>query len=127
MLVAISNFITLKTLKNVIVFVFFSITMATLNIAKTSTSAHTDWWSEPSAISSIREFAHLAGLLERSYSSSSGDQSVVHFNVTLTPTKFPQDQLELVMSIQPDLNLLLDSVSGDLEFLEESLLGLVGT
>ena len=99
--------------------------MAALNLAETSTSAHTDWWTEPSAVDSIREFAHLAGLLVQSSASSSAT-SAVNIPVTLTPTRFPQDQFELVMSIQPDLNSLLDSVSGDLEFVEESLQRFVG-
>ena len=97
----------------------------TTTSARTSTIESEDWWNGHAVAKSVREFAHLAGLLIRP-SSTSCDQSAVNFNVTLTPTKFPQDLFELVMSIQPDLNLLFDSVSGDLEFLEESLQGSVG-
>ena len=97
--------------------------MATLKLAGTA-SAPSDWWTERCEVGRIRELAHLAGL--HFLPSSSVDKSVVSIPVTLIPTKFPRDKLELVTSTLPDLNVLLDSVSSDLKFLEESLQGLVG-
>ena len=75
---------------------------------------------DPSTVESIREFAHLAGVLVRS-SPSNCHKSAVNVPVTLRPSKFPREQFELAMAIQPDLNYLLDAVSRDEQFLQESL------
>ena len=103
----------------------FNITIATSNLATpnsvmSSSHAYLHWWTDPSIIESIQEFAHLAGVLIRS-ASSNHDKSAIIVPVTLRPSKFPCEQFELVMSIQPDLNHLLDAVSRDEEFLKESL------
>ena len=45
--------------------------------------------------------------------------------ITLQPSKFPQELYDLAWSIQTDLNELIDAVSRDHEFLEESLQGWV--
>ena len=84
-----------------------------------------DWWQDPGNIRAIREYAHLAGLLVRSSTDNEENHSAMNIAVTLQPSKFPQELYDLAWSIQTDLNELIDAVSRDHEFLEESLQGWV--
>ena len=82
-------------------------------------NGHSCWWEEPSAADTVRSYANLAGLLVQS--SPSDPTTAMNISTTLVPSKFPREQFDLVIAIQPDLNTLLDKASRDLQFVEETM------
>ena len=83
-----------------------------------------EWWQNPHTVQAVRDYAHMAGLLHLSSTSTGtgeGDKYLTGVPITLQPSKFPQEFFELVWSIQPDLNDLMDAISRDHKFLTEAL------
>ena len=81
-----------------------------------------EWFQEN--LEAIRDHAFICGLLLRS-SSNPNDFTVKNIAVNITPLPFPAELYQLGVEIQPALNLLIDAVSRDHVFLEESLKRLV--
>jgi len=88
-------------------------------MSETETSSHTSWWEDQEAADTVRSYAHLNGLLVQS--SPSDSTAASNMAMSVRPTPFPVDQFDLVTSIQPDLQLLLDRASLDHTFMEESM------
>ncbi len=79
-----------------------------------------EWWEDKKAVKAIRDFAILRGLIKWS-SSNPCDSLVVNLSVSLTPFKFSRDLFHQARSIQRDINLLVDAISRDYQFLLETL------
>ena len=77
-----------------------------------------EWFQED--LEAIRDCAFISGLLLRS-STNPNDFTVKNIAVNITPSPFPAELYQLAVEIQPALNLLVDAVSRDHAFLEESL------
>ena len=96
-----------------------AITTTTATTAAESRPTAESWWRDPSHVQAVRHYAQMSGLLYRS--KPLDGNAAVNISVTLQPAKFPKELFDLVWSIQPDLNEVLDAVSRDLQFLEEAL------
>ncbi len=83
-----------------------------------------EWWKDSKAIESIRDFALLQGILKRS-SSKLDDLTLTNVSVALTPFKFPTQLFQHALTIQTHINLLVDAVSHDYQFLSDTLKRLV--
>lgn len=84
-------------------------------------SSHThEWWKSDANIEAIKDFAIQQGLIVKA-SDTPGDETVTNVSVTLTPSLFPKELFGLACSIAVDLNCLVDVISGDAWFLENTL------
>ena len=92
-------------------------------MATSISESDTEWWKDPATIQSIRHYAHMSGLLYCPPPSpdTSDATPAVNIAVTLQPSKFPKELFEVVRSLQPEINSLLDAVSRDVDFLKEAL------
>lgn len=79
-----------------------------------------DWWQSKDNAHAVRDYAILLGLLKKS-SQDVNDPSVTQVSVTLSPSKFPSELFQRAMDVQRDMNLLVDAVSQDREFIAEAL------
>lgn len=85
-----------------------------------ATSTDKEWWRDQANVHAIHHYAHMAGLLFKP-PGKDGKDAITNIPVTLQPAKFPEELYQLVWQLQPDFNYLLDAVSRDTQFLEESL------
>jgi hypothetical protein len=83
-------------------------------------SSKQEWWKSSANISAIKDYAIQQGLLVKATRDPS-DETVTNVSVTLTPSLFPRELFDLACSIAADLNSLVDRVSRDEQFLEDSL------
>ena len=74
------------------------------------------WWKDIRNLQDARCYARLKGLLYLSE-----NNSAVNPPLTLQPHNYPQELYEELWALQPAVNSLVDAVSRDLEFLEETL------
>ena len=84
-------------------------------------SPHTqEWWESGANIEAIKDYAIQQGLIVKT-SDDPSDETVTNVSVTLTPSLFPKELFGLACSIAVDLNSLVDAVSRDASFLENTL------
>lgn len=79
-----------------------------------------EWWKDEDALRAVRDFACMSGLLVKS-SPSPMDDNVSNVPLTVQPSWFPAELFSRGTSVQPELNLLIDAVSTDHTFLEDTL------
>lgn len=83
-------------------------------------SPHHNWWDSRANIEAIRDYAIQQGLIIKATNDPS-DGRVVNVSVTLTPSIFPKELFDSACSIAADVNSLVDAVSRDHQFLENTL------
>lgn len=79
-----------------------------------------EWWESCANIEAMKDYAIQQGLIVKA-SSDSNNGTVTNVSVTLTPSLFPKELFELACSIAVDLNNLVDMISRDSWFLENTL------
>ncbi len=78
------------------------------------------WWESEDNLVAVRDYAILNGLIGRS-SDEEKDDSCVQAPIILLPTLFPTELFHLAQDIQEDLNLMVETVSLDHEFITHVL------
>ena len=71
------------------------------------------WWRDPESVATAKDYAILNGLLF-GYRDIEGCTNV---SVSLQPAKFPQELFQKVVSNQEAVNVVVDALSTDHEFL----------
>ena len=79
-----------------------------------------DWWLSRDHAHAIRDYAILLGLVKKP-STDAKDYSVTQVSVTLSPFNFPSELFQHAVDVQRDINLLMDAVSQDQEFIARVL------
>ena len=79
-----------------------------------------EWWKSPANIEAIKDYALQLGLIIKATNDPS-DQTVTNVSITLTPSVFPKELFNLACLTAVDINSLVDAVSNDPSFLENSL------
>ena len=88
-------------------------------LAMESSSA-AEWWASHDNIEAIKDYAIQQGLLLKA-TNDPNDGTVTNVSVTLTPSRFPDELFKLAYSIAADINSLVDAISRDTAFLENTL------
>lgn len=76
-----------------------------------------EWWDDENTVQTIQDFAFLLGLIKL----SAKENSLTNVSFSLRPFKFPNELFQHACSIQQHINLLMDAVSQDVQFLSEVL------
>ena len=79
-----------------------------------------EWWKNEDTVQAIRDCACMSGLLVKS-SPNPMDDNVSNAPLTVQPSWFPAELFSTGAEVQPELNLLIDAVSTDHVFLEDTL------
>ena len=79
-----------------------------------------NWWESNANLLAVRDSAIQSGLLLRS-SSDERDDSCVQVSLTVLPSLFPTELFHLACEVQPDVNIMVDRVSRDHNFIAQVL------
>ena len=83
-------------------------------------SSAAEWWASHDNIEAIKDYAIQQGLLLKA-TNDPNDGTITNVSLTLTPSLFPDELFELACSIAVDINSLVDAISKETVFLENTL------
>ena len=87
----------------------------------TTSQNRTDWWESNANLLAVRDFAIQSGLLLRSSSDESDDSCVQVVSLTVLPSLFPAELFHLACEVQQDVNIMVDRVGCDHNFITQVL------